>query len=59
MKEKFTAIVFFKDKTFVKYRNIENIVSFQKYLFKNYKKLKYIDYRDQTSNLELHTIHFK
>jgi len=53
MKKKYTAIVFFKDKNIVpyKFRNIDNFISFESYLFKNLQNLDYINYYDKETKL--------
>jgi hypothetical protein len=49
MKKRYTAIVFFKDKNIApfKYRNIDNFISFESYLLKNFQNLDYINYYDK------------
>ena len=49
MKKRYTAIVFFKDKNVApfKYRNIDNFITFESYLFKTFQNLDYINYYDK------------
>ena len=51
MKKRYTAIIFFKDKNIApfKYRNIDNFVTFESYLFKNFNNIDYINYYDKES----------
>jgi len=51
MKKRYTAIVFFKDKSIApfKYRNIDNFITFESYLFKTFQNIAYINYYDKES----------
>ena len=51
MKKRYTAIIFFKDKNIApfKYRNIDNFISFESYVFKTFQNINYINYYDKES----------
>ena len=60
MKKRYTAIVFFKDKNVApfKYRNIDNFISFESYLLKNFQNLDYINYYDKETKLYIKRNYF-
>jgi hypothetical protein len=60
MKKRYTAIVFFKDKNVApfKYRNIDNFISFESYLFKTFQNLDYINYYDKETKLYIKRNYF-
>jgi hypothetical protein len=60
MKKRYTAIVFFKDKNLApfKYRNIDNFISFESYLFKTFQNLDYINYYDKETKLYIKRNYF-
>ena len=49
MNKRYTAIVFFKGKSIApfKYRNIDNFINFESYLFKTFQNIQYINYYDK------------